>query len=49
MRAMRTDKMNSICLRDSFPVSCLVGVTSELYSHDNSFPVTEIYLFKEGT
>lgn len=37
VRAMRTNKMNSIYLRDSFPVSCLVGDVSELYSHTYSF------------
>lgn len=49
VRAMRTNKMNSICLRDSFLVSCSVGAASELYSHAYSFPISEIYLFKEGT
>lgn len=44
MRARRTNKMNSIYLRDSFPVSCLVGAVFELYSHVYSFPITEKYI-----
>lgn len=44
VRARRTNKMNSIYLRDSFPVSCLVGAVFELYSHAYSFPITEKYI-----
>lgn len=44
VRAMRTNKMNYIYLRDSFPVSCLVCDVSELYSHAYSFPITEKYI-----
>lgn len=49
MRAMRTRKMNSLCLRDSFLYSCSVGPVSELYNHVHSFPMSENYLFIEGT
>lgn len=49
MRATSTSKMNSLCLRDPFLVSCSAGPVSELYSHVYSFPMSETYLFIEGT
>lgn len=46
---MRTRKMNSLCLRDSFLDSYSVGPVPKLYIHVYSFPVSENYLFIEGT
>lgn len=46
---MRTNTMNSSCLRESFLVSCSFGAVSELYSSVYSFPISEIHLFKEGS
>lgn len=49
MRAVRTREMNSLCLRDSFLDLSSVGPVYELYNHFYSLPMSENYLFTEGT